>query len=293
MPDTEKDFTYKIGTKRKKIMLVIFSILLYFFALVGLVFSGVFIAMNFKLTNVQGEIDSLSKFFNSVRDTTARKNVAEKTVVNWANTPEWTTMSTAFLKDKSSILKASNDSGVGSRVILSSIIAEQFRFFTSDRELFKRVFQPLQILGNLTQFSYGVAGIKTDTAIMIEENLKDKNSPYYPGTQYENLLDFTTADPNTERMNRLTDPKNHYYSYLYTGLFIKEMMTEWQNAGYPINDRPEILATLFNLGFAHSMPNANPETGGAVVTLGGKNYTFGGLAFDFYYSNELTQDFPN
>ena len=94
-------------------------------------------------------------------------------------------------------------------------------------------------------------------------------------------------------MTRLTDPKNHYYSYLYAGLLIKEEMTQWKNAGFPIDNRPEVLATLFNIGFNHSIPKIEPETGGATFSINGYNYTFGGLAFDFYYSDQLTEDFPN
>jgi len=176
-------------------------------------------------------------------------------------------------------------------MIVAVIISEQFRFFDSNRESFKKFFQPLGILGNATQFSYGVAGVKTDTAIEVENNLKDPTSPYYLGPSYEHLLDFTTSDPDTERMTRLTDPHNHYYSYLYTALLLKEEMTQWQSAGYPIDNRPEILATLFNIGFSHSTPNADPQTGGATITINGEDYTFGSLAFSFYYSNELT-DFP-
>jgi len=213
-------------------------------------------------------------------------------VSNWTSTPDWPVISAGFTKDKTLIAQASKLSGVSPRLIVSTIIVEQFRYFDSNREIFKKFFQPLQILGNATKFSYGVAGIKIGTAKTIEANLKDPTSPYYLGPSYEHLLDFTTSDPDTERMNRLTDPNNHYYSYLYTALLLKEEETQWQNAGYPIDTRPEILATLFNLGFAHSNPNATPQVGGSTITINGQDYTFGGLAFDFYYSNQLTADFP-
>jgi hypothetical protein len=289
-----KQFIFTRDNKRNKIIKIIFITIVCFFALIGFLFSGVFVAMQFNLTNVQGGIDSLSQHFNAIsNDNSLRQSEAQQTVQYWATTPEWQVISAGFIKDKAIILKASQASGVSPRVILSSIIAEQFRFFTSNREIFKKYFQPLEILGNSTQFSYGIAGIKTGTAKTIEKNLKDPTSTYYPGPQYEHLLDFTTSNTDTERMNRLIDPNNYYYSYLYTGLLLKEEMTQWKNAGYPIDNRPEILATLFNLGFAHSNPNANPQTGGATVTINGQNYTFGGIAFDFYYSNELTQDFPN
>ncbi|MEI6353078.1 MAG: hypothetical protein WCO35_04055, partial [Candidatus Nomurabacteria bacterium] len=82
-----------------------------------------------------------------------------------------------------------------------------------------------------------------------------------------------------------------YYSYLYTAIFIKQIEKQWGDRGYPISDRPEITATLFNLGFKHSEPKDNPEVGGSDIKVGEKTYTFGGLAFEFYYSNELGKTF--
>ncbi len=132
-------------------------------------------------------------------------------------------------------------------------------------------------------------GIKRDTAVEVENNLKDPSLPRYPGAQFEHSLDFTTE---TERFNRIIDQHNHYYSYLYGALFVKEIEAEWAKAGFPIDNRPEILATIYNLGFSHSSPKADPQVGGAIIPIGGKNYSFGGMAYDFYYSGELTGEFP-
>ena len=55
--------------------------------------------------------------------------------------------------------------------------------------------------------------------------------------------------------------------------------------------RPEILGTLFKLGFNKSVPKANPKVAGAEVTVGGETYTFGRLAYEFYYSGELIEIF--
>lgn len=65
-----------------------------------------------------------------------------------------------------------------------------------------------------------------------------------------------------------------------------------KNAGYPIDNRPDIIATLFNIGFSHSNPNPYPNAGGAIITVDGTQYTFGGLAYEFYYSGELLDQFP-
>jgi hypothetical protein len=73
---------------------------------------------------------------------------------------------------------------------------------------------------------------------------------------------------------------------------LKEIETQWQNAGYPINDKPEVLATLFNIGFSKSKPNPNPLSGGAEIPVGDKIYSFGSLAKEFYNSNVLLGEFP-
>jgi len=259
-------------------------------ALILFIFFGVFMAMLLGLTNVEGNIDSKSSLYNSIESTWARKKQVAK-IPDWAKTDDWTAIEGGLTKDKNIIKKVSRITGVSPRTILAPVVVEQFRYFGSEREKLKQVFMPLKILGNSVKFSYGIAGVKISTAKQIEANLKDKESPYYLGKRYENLLDFKTDNPDKERMDRLTNEDNHYYSYLYTALFIKQIQKEWDNKGYPIYDRPEITATLFNLGFKHSDPKKNPEVGGSNITVGDKTYTFGGLAYEFFYSNELDEVF--
>jgi len=260
-------------------------------AFIFIAFSGVFIAMRFNLTNVEGSVDSKSDLYNSIQDVFARKDQVAKTP-KWAQTDDWTVIRRGLTNDKALIQKASRVSGVPVRSILSPIVVEQFRYFGSNREILKKLFLPLQALGNSVKFSYGIAGVKIATAQQIEANLKNTESPYYLGRSYEHLLDFKTKDIDKERMDRLTDEKNHYYSYLYTALFIKQVETQWENSGHFISDRPEITATLFNLGFSHSEPKENPEVGGSDITVDSTTYTFGGLAYEFFYSNELGKTFP-
>jgi hypothetical protein len=287
-----KKFILNIKEKiNKKITQKVFNFFLGGIIFVISLFFCVFIAMQFNLTNVEGSVDSKSNLYNSIQDVIDRKNQVAKTP-QWAKTDDWTVIRRGLTNDKALIEKASRVSGVPVRTILSPVIVEQFRYFGSDRELLKKVFLPLQALGNSVKFSYGIAGVKVATAQQIEANLKDSTSPYYLGSEYENILDFKTKDPDKERMDRLTDENNHYYSYLYTAIFIKQIETQWSNAGYSISDRPEILATLFNLGFKHSDPKGNPEVGGSDITVDGVTYTFGGLAYEFFYSNELGQTFP-
>jgi hypothetical protein len=70
------------------------------------------------------------------------------------------------------------------------------------------------------------------------------------------------------------------------------MMAQWERAGFSINDRPEIICTLFNVGFAQSSPKSNPQVGGSTVAVSDRSYSFGHLANEFYFSGELLDDFP-
>ena len=67
---------------------------------------------------------------------------------------------------------------------------------------------------------------------------------------------------------------------------------QWERAGFPIDTRPEIIATLFNIGFDASVPKENPVVGGSEVLIKNNYYSFGAISYDFYYSGELFDLFP-
>ena len=145
----------------------------------------------------------------------------------------------------------------------------------------------------MSQFSLGVSGIKPETANQVEAYALDMHSTFFPGLDYLHLLDYPIGtDHDVELYNRLTDTKNHYYQYLYTALFIKELNTQWQNAGFDLSYRPDIIATIFNLGFYKSKPSDHPEVGGAIIRVGDGSESFGQLAYEFYFSGELFDQFP-
>jgi len=213
-------------------------------------------------------------------------------VFEWMNIKEWQDFKLAVAKDKNLIDSAARLTGVEPRLIVSVLVGEQIRLFNSSREAYKKWIGPLKILSVETTFSLGVTGIKIPTAQTIEKNLKDSASVFYLGKSYENLLDFQTNNPSQERFNRLTSYKNHFYSYLYAALNIKQIKMQWDRSGFPIGDRLEILATLYNIGYEASIPKPNPEVGGSGINIKGTRYTFGSVAYEFYYSGELFELFP-
>lgn len=220
-------------------------------------------------------------------------NPKNQNLFTWQNSEYWQIIKEALLKDQETINRASLKSGVQPRLLLSVAIVEQLRLYYTQRELFEKVFKPLKILANANKMAWGIMSIKEKMAIATEENLKNENSPFYPGEEYRDLLDFPEGvDQAKERYNRLTNEKDHFYSYLYGGLIVKEISTQWAKAGYNIDYRPEIVATLFNIGFNRSIPKENPLVGGSTIEINGEKYFFGSLAYEFYYSGELLEEFP-
>lgn len=225
--------------------------------------------------------------------TLSNQGAIPQTAYAWADSAEWAVMKSAFIRDQETIRHAARDAGINPRVLLGGVIGEQFRFFTNSRESFKQYFEPLKILASLSKFSFGIAGLKPYTVEQIDTHLTDPTSPFYLGKKMEQVIMYPLdADHEVERFNRITDTKNPYYAYLYVGLYMRQVAAQWNQAGYPIDDRPEVLATLYNLGFPRSIPNDNPQPGGAEITVNGETYTFGRLAYEFYYSGELVDEFP-
>lgn len=235
---------------------------------------------------------ALSKIkFNAKRT----KEVTTLSAFEWMNIAEWKTFKEAVSKDKKLIDSVAKQTGVEGRLIVSCLVGEQIRLFNSSREAYKKWIGPLKVLSVESQFSFGVTGIKELTAKNIEQHLKDPSSIYYLGSKYEGLLDFQgqdTATINKERIDRLTDFHNHYYSYMYAALFLKQVKVQWEREGFPIDKRPEILATLFNVGYPQSKPKSNPRVGGSTIKIYEKPYSFGAIAYQFYYSGELFDLFP-
>lgn len=271
--------------------------LIIIFALVGVVFSAVFVGMRFGLFNVRGSIDERNRFFlggtaSESKDIPHAACTDERSVCSWNETPEWGVVAGGLRKDKEVIARVSAETGVSARLLAAIVVPEQLRFFTSEREVYKRYFEPLKILASLSQFSLGVSGIKQETAQAIERHAVDVNSPFYPGEKYGKLLTYENLEGRDEALyNRLTDPKDHYYSYLYTAVYVREIEEQWKKAGYDISNNPDVIATLFNLGFGASKPNAFPSAGGAAISIGGKGYSYGDLGGSFWRSDELVDVF--
>ncbi|MEN9920198.1 MAG: hypothetical protein RL538_91 [Candidatus Parcubacteria bacterium] len=299
---------------KKALKYIIITIIL-IFALIGMAFTAVFVGMQFGLTNVRGSIEERNSFFGKVptfnlnTSSSTREDVESGPVGNgcvegfdqtkpceWHETVQWEVVKGGLQKDQAVIARVASETGVPARMIAAAVMPEQMRFFAQDenREVFKRYFEPLKILASLSQFSLGVSGMKQKTAEEVERHITDTTSSFYPGPEFANLIAYSssTTDKDNELFNRLTNEKDHYYSYLYTAIYLKEIETQWKRAGYDVGRRPDVLVTLFNLGFDASEPKINPQVAGAPITIGGQKYSFGDLGATFYHSDELLVEFP-
>ena len=271
----------------------ILKILIYCFALIGFIFVAVFLAMQFGWLNVKGAVSERNSYFQ-INDKLNLNTIDTNEIKDsWKDTAEWNLLKEVFTRDQDVINRASHDAGISPRLVIGGVMGEQLRFFSNRRESFKNYFEPMKILATLSKFSFGIAGLKPQTISLIDAHLKDTKSVYYLGPELEHVADYAPdANIDSEIMNRITDTKDPYYSYLYVGLFMRQVIAQWKSAGYDISNRPEVIATLYNLGFNRSIPKADAKAGGAVINVGGKDYTFGDLAYEFYYSDELVDIFP-
>jgi hypothetical protein len=116
---------------------------------------------------------------------------------------------------------------------------------------------PLAQLGKNS--SIGFAQIKLKTAYFIERQLHDADSLFYLGKSYENILQLSQS------VNELIDKlKDDTVNILYATVYLKLMIIRWEKAGFSIEQRPDILGTLYSTGLFYNdgterTPNANPK----------------------------------
>ncbi|MEI6581006.1 MAG: hypothetical protein WCO07_02415 [bacterium] len=249
--------------------------------------------MQFGWLNVKGSVSERNSYFNVNENLNLNTINTNEVAPSWKDTSEWKLLKEVFTRDQIVINNAAKNAGISPRLILGGVMGEQLRFFSNRRESFKNYFEPMKVLATLSKFSFGIAGLKPQTVSLIDAHLKDSKSVFYLGSGMEHVTDYKDGvNIDSEIMNRITNVKDPYYSYLYVGLFMRQVIAQWQKAGYDISNRPEVITTLYNLGFNRSIPKADARAGGAVINVGGKEYTFGDLGYEFYYSDELLDIFP-
>lgn len=242
------------------------------------------------------------EYIQALKSIKSTSNIKTQSAYAWSNYKAWKQFCAALVKDQRTIDSVARLTGVESRIIILCVVAEQLRMFNSGREKFKQYVYPYSRLILPSNRGYGVSGILEHTALRIERTLFSPKDPFYPGDYFQKIINVRDSFPEVindtiaahqhKTIQRLIKGGNHYYSYLYTALLMRQFQAHWESKGFTLANRPEVLGTLFNLGYQKSFPKKNPQVGGSSFKIGEKDYTFGGLCFEFYYSGELQEAFP-
>ena len=117
--------------------------------------------------------------------------------------------------------------------------------------------------------SIGFCQVKMKTAYWIECQLTDSTSEFYPGKpscaeasegKYENILPVSQSPQ--EIIDKLEDDRTNL---LYAAAYMRIIQSYWESRGYSIDDRVDIIATIFSYGMFSRQtgeplkPNADPK----------------------------------
>ncbi|MFA6618485.1 MAG: hypothetical protein WCT23_05395 [Candidatus Neomarinimicrobiota bacterium] len=98
------------------------------------------------------------------------------------------------------------------------------------------------------------------TAYWIEHQLNDSLSEFYPNKDYQAILQISQTPQ--EIIDKLNDDR---INLLYAAAYMKIIQSYWEKAGFSINERIDIIATIFSYGiFSRETgeplkPHSNPR----------------------------------
>ncbi len=193
-----------------------------------------------------------------------------------------------------SINKYSKELGVDPRIVGGVIYVEDFRSLTTPKGFIEGKLEGRWITRMLLEMkgaTIGVGQMSREEMWRIIKNFNDANSKFYMGKNFENYVtekDFENSEKGIEYV------KNGIHGYVFTdpdvqvkfvASMIAQFQAQWKNEGYDISDKPEILGTLYNIGFKNSNPKKDPQSGGSMNFIFGKQMNFGDATKAWHDSN--------
>ncbi|MGB2869112.1 MAG: hypothetical protein WBD36_11720 [Bacteroidota bacterium] len=133
--------------------------------------------------------------------------------------------------------------------------------------------------------SVGLAQVKVKTAGWVEEQLVNRESPFYLGDSLEQLIPAATSE--SERIERLNEPWwNIHYAAAYTAM-IEKLWGEFLRKEMLASNRTGIIATLYSVGICRPdgsvrKPHSDPRPN-----------QFGKAAQEFFDSFRMRVEFPS
>lgn len=187
------------------------------------------------------------------------------------------TAESVLLDNCAHIVEAGKLFNVSPRLIASVIYVENARNVSwMDRDI-----DPLLADYGLN-VSLGLGQVKINTAKWIEEELCDSSSEYYLGEPSNGRIQRSRS--RQELVKRLVEPESNV---CYVAALLAMIDRRWTEAGVPIGNEVDILATLYSAGVVGDdrmekrKPHANPRSN-----------EFGRIALEFFNSSEMLDCLP-
>jgi len=156
--------------------------------------------------------------------------------------------------------------------LLASVIYAESRVNVNLLDSFEREYASL---GNNT--SIGLAQIRINTAKWIMDTVRDTSSVYSLDSQYDKWVpSYNTREDIIKLL------ENDSTNCLLAAIHLKQIIQRWHRSGYDIENRPDIVMTLYSYGLfrrengSEIIPHANPRS----------NF-LGKVAANFFNSNQL------
>lgn len=183
------------------------------------------------------------------------------------------------------IKKVSLVTWIDEKLIISAIWVEQLRFLTTDRWYAKNLIKQNKLLTNFNKFSYWLWGIKFDTFKKINAGLQEYDMDFYNKyfKEYDLKAMVEAGDSYAYSDYNIQMVLEDEYSWvLYSAALIYNIEKKRELAWYPINNKPWIIITLYNM-WNEKTPHWNPDTWGSRISVDENNtYYFWELGLIMY-----------
>jgi len=150
-----------------------------------------------------------------------------------------------IVERKSMVLSASKLFDVNPKYLAAIIYTERTNNYDWTDEAFDEV---IARVGQNS--SIGFSQVKIKTAYFIEKQLSDSTSKFYCGKKYERILEVSISP-----FKLIEKLKSDSLNILYAAGYLRLIQTFWSESGYSIDDKPEIIGSLYQLGLFHSDGN--------------------------------------
>jgi len=149
---------------------------------------------------------------------------------------------------------ASKTFGINSKILTAIIFTERTLNYTWE----DKAMDNLLAEAGLNR-SIGFCQIKLKTAYWIEVQLNYTSAAYFPNIKYKGKLSLSNS-PN-EIMQKL---ENDSLNIFYAAAFVRIAISYWEKAGFPIDNKADILGTLYSTGLFKRdgtirIPNKSPK----------------------------------